>query len=448
VPDQFIVGVDVGSSKLCSAVALRDRDGAVRYVGHGSAPSAGVRGGEVVDPEALGSSFKRAVEEARYLIGAQVQDVATCVAGAHLDIADRAGGIDIDPGRAVGPQAIDAVLKEARGADPTGVHTIHRVVRAFALDGEPIDDPTGRRGHRLDVWTRDFTVSSQLVDRLRRAADVAGIRIHTLVAEGVAVATAASSQSERDAGVAVVDIGAATTDIAVYLSGDLFHLTSIPLGGTHLTSDIAAILDIPADEAETLKRAHGVINREAADEELIDWSPRTIAQYQRQAKYGNVPGAAIRSITAARAIEIIDRVKAALDAVEVTQRLRAGVVLTGGSSQLSGIIDIARAILGVPVRAGGALAGDGFPGISDPAAAAGVGLVRYVATRAAMPRQQSSQRSAAATAIVHPAVMKAFARQDTIDVIPDRRRQQGNERDWGRVVRDWMREFIPSRSDQ
>ena len=448
MPDQFIVGVDIGSSKLCSAVAVREQGGSIRYVGHGSAPSAGMRGGDIVDTDALSGSLKRAAEEARYLIGTEVQDIALCVSGARLEVLERAGGVDLDPGRRIGPAEVMRAVSDLRGGEHGGVQSIHRVVRSFAIDTEPVADPTGRSRRRLDVWVRDFAIPTSLVERLRRAADAAGVRIHTFLPEGVAVGAATLSQSERDAGVAVIDIGSATTDIAVYLNGDLHHLTAFPLGGHHITQDVASILNVSIEDAERLKRTHGVVSRDDAEDDLIlDWTPRTIAMLQRQATYGNVPPSAIRSITAARVIQIVDRAKEILDGFEVTRRLRSGVVLTGGTAQLDGIVDIARTILGVPVRTGTILAGDGFPAIADPGAAAAVGLTRYCATRASVATPQSSPRSAAATAIVHPVVARSLAKPDTIDVIPRRGPRRGERSGWGQAVRDWFREFIPVKPD-
>jgi cell division protein FtsA len=468
VPDQFIVGVDIGSSKLCAAVAIRERNGAVRYVGHGSAPSAGLRGGEVIDPDALSGAFKRAVEEARYLIGTPVHDIVISVSGAHIEPIDRMGGLDLNLGRPVSHQDVVQAISNSRGSDPPGLHTVHRVVRGMSLDGEPVHDPTGRSGRRLDVWTRDYAVPSPLVERLRRSADAAGVRIHTLIPEGVAAAASALSDDEIESGVALVDIGSATTDIAIYLDGDLQHVAGFALGGHHITTDLASILDIPVSEAEDLKRIHGAIG-EDTEEDLFQWTPRTIAALQRMASEGDVPGSAVRSIAAARVIQIIDRVKEVLDSTQLTGRLRAGVVLTGGASQLTGTEDIARAILNLPVRSGAVLAGNGFPGIADPTVSASVGLIRYCAARSiAPPQPRAESRSITATAFVHPLVMQVpfggrgnqveRSREQRIEphcalVLPSQsapareRTKARTSRGWGRSFRAWMREFVPARME-
>ncbi|MGH9174324.1 MAG: hypothetical protein ACRD1H_08195, partial [Vicinamibacterales bacterium] len=231
MPDQYIVAIDVGSSKLCSAIAIREAGGAIRYVGHGSAPSSGFRGGTVTDVDLLAAAFQRAVEEARYLMGAEVQDIAICVSGAKLEALDRNGGINLEPGKAVDQADVLRAIGVSRGSDPPGLHTVHRVVRALSVDGSITRDPTGRIGRRLEVATRDYALSSQLVERLRRAAETAGLQVHTLIPEGVAAAMAASTEEERNIGVAVIDIGSGGTDLAVYVDGELRHVAALPLGG-------------------------------------------------------------------------------------------------------------------------------------------------------------------------------------------------------------------------
>lgn len=451
MPDQFIVGIDVGSSKLCAAVAIRERSGAIRYVGHGSAPSSGLRGGEVIDTDALAAAFKRSVEEARYLIGTSVEDVAISISGAHIEPIDRMGGLDLATDRSVSHEDVGRAIGQSRGTDPVGLHTVHRVVRGMSLDSEPVTDPTGRYGRRLDVWTRDYAVPSQLVERLQQAASASGVRIHTLIPEGVAAASSALSPTERQDGVALVDIGSATTDIAVYSGGDLKHVAGFALGGHYITTDIAAMLDIPIEEAEDLKRRHGAIGEDNS-EELFEWTPRSIAQLQRQASYGEVPGAAVRTIAAARVVQIIDRVKEVLDTSDTLQLLQSGVVLTGGGSLLTGTEDIASAILGVPVRVGGVLAGDGFPGIADPTVSASVGLIRYCAVRAAVPppsrreaRHSPVIAGATATAFVHPLVM-----QRPFNLVQDvsRQRPQRTSATWRRSFGNWLREFVPARMEE
>lgn len=454
MPDQFIVGVDIGSSKLCSAVAVRERDGAIRYVGHGSAPSSGMRGGEVIDPAGLATAFTRAVEEARLLVGTPVHDLVVSVSGAKIETIDRSGGLDLTGGKPISHADVVRAIAGSRGSDPQGLHTIHRVVRSLAVDRQVVDDPTGRIGARLEVVTRDYAVPEHLVERLRKAADTAGVRIHTLLPEGVAAAAAALTEDERRSGVVLIDIGSATTDVAVFTDGDLLHVSGIPVGGHHATADLAGVLEVPIEEAERLKRQHGAVTG-APDEELFEWSPRAVAALQRQAAVGNVPAAAVRSVVTARIVQLFERVRDTLERLGVADNLRAGAVLTGGGAQLGGITDVAMAVLRTRARVGGVLAGDGFPGISDPAATASVGLVRYCIVRAQAPQAATppAPRSPSAAAIVHPMVMRALARgdtaamRDTIDVIPRRRQTSGTRRDWGQIIGDWLRELVPARSE-
>lgn len=446
MPDQFIVGIDVGSSKLCSAIAIREASGAIRYVGHGSAPSGGYRGGQVTDVEQLAAAFRRAVEEARYLIGTAVQDVAICVSGARIESLDRSGGINLEPGKPVDNSDILRAIGVSRGSDPPGLHTVHRVVRALSVDGSITRDPTGRIGRRLEVATRDFAMSSQLVEQLRGAAEAAGLQVHTLIPEGIAAATAATTEDERSAGVAVADIGSGGVDVAVYVDGELRHVAALPLGGNHITADIAGVINISTEQAESLKRQYGAIDRSSNDE-LMEWNARTIAALQRQAASGDVPSSAVRSIAAARAIQIVDALHANLRGVGLVEYLRAGIILTGGTSQLRGIDDIANAIIGVPARSGAVVSGDGFPAIIDPSAVPSIGLVRYCALRAnagPAPRGEARRIGAGAVAFIHPSVQRVMPVRDTMKPPPSQQSRTGTH-GWGRSFRNWMREFVPAR---
>jgi cell division protein FtsA len=468
VPDQYIVGIDIGTSKLCSAVAIREASGALRYVGHGSTPSGGLKNGDIVDVAGLGAAFVRAVEEARYLIGAPVHDIVVSMSGMRMEAIDRSGGVSLTLGRPVTQEDVARAIGSARGLDPPGVQPIHRVVRSIVLDGERVDDPLGKSGTRLDVRVRDYAVSSVLVDRLRQVGDASAVRVHSLVPGGVASAASTLTDEERRNGVALVDIGSGTTDIAIYAGGELRHLATFPAGGNHVTTDIASILDVPLDEAERLKRRYGAIGEDTDEELITDWTPRTIAMLQRMASEGDIPAYAVRSIAGARVIQIIDRVREILAQTEAGSTLRSGVVLTGGGSQLHGVSDIASAILHLPVRSGAVLATEGFPAIADPGGCGSVGLVRYVAARAepangTQPQPVGRGSGFGVSGIVHPSVARSMPRRegrspgrsDTIDVIsapnghyanPRPRSRQASST-WGRTFRDWMRELVPRHVD-
>jgi cell division protein FtsA len=221
------------------------------------------------------------------------------------------------------------------------------------------------------------------------------------------------------------------------------------MGGNHVTADIAGVIDISIEQAETLKRQYGAIDRNS-DDELMEWNARTIAALQRQAATGEIPPGAVRSIAAARAIQIIDALHSSLRGAGLVEYLRSGVILTGGTSQLRGIDDIANAIIGVPVRSGAVVSGDGFPAVVDLSAVPAVGLVRYCALRAnAAPAARESRRiGAGANAFVHPAVQRVLPVRDTMRTPPSQHRAERSEtHSWGRAFRNWMREFVPARVD-
>ncbi|CAN5728267.1 cell division protein FtsA [soil metagenome] len=459
VADQLIVGIDIGSTKFSSAVALYNRSGSIQYLGHGSTPSAGLNGGRVTDPEALARAVKMALDEVRHLAGAPIQDLVISVAGAQVAPIDRRGQIRLDGARPISQREVERAIESASSEDPEGLRTIHRVVRGFAVNGESTQGPLGRYGSDLEVSLRDFAVTTELVEGIREAAGAASTRVHAFVPGGVAAGEAALTAEERQQGVILVDIGGATTDVAVYIDGELHDLSGFPLGGHHLTQDLALVLEVPLEEAERLKCRDGVSSPADAAKVPVDWGPRGIARIQRQARDGTLSGDVVRAITGARMEQILQRAKEiALRTDGHNQPQSGSIVVTGGSSRLRGIEDVASAVFGLPARRGDILQSDGFPPIADPTSSASVGLVRYCASRGAWAAQPPPEQHGG-----RPQRLEKEKRGWTTKParVPERRdepvpHQQVNviqyagtveTRDWGKLMRDWMRGFIPVRTD-
>jgi cell division protein FtsA len=449
--DELLVGVDVGSSKLCSTVAVREQSGRTLYVAHGSTPSDGLQAGSVIDVGALATSFEYALDEIRHLIGMPVQDLVMSVSGARLEAIDRTETLALDPATPISHQDVMRALPDARDATPDGRQVVHRVVRSLVVDGQVVRDPVGMLGRTLTVRTRDFAALSEFATRLHLAAQQAGARVLALVPEGVASAAAALTDDEREQGVVLLDIGSATTDLALYFNGELYDLAAIPLGGHHVTTDLAALLDVPVDDAEDLKCRHGIADRAVVTEaEAFDWGARTVASLQRQARQGRVPAEVVQVIAGARAEQILNRVNGLLEGWHVKPNLRAGVVLTGGSANLSGIELMAADILGLPVRLGGVLPWEGFPAIPDPSVTASLGLVRYCADRS-RPPQQPAERPLVERLMVTGASGEDADNGSHWNPPPVRTRRRppprrrSSSRGWGPVLRGWLREFVPAR---
>ena len=456
--DQLIVGIDIGSTKFSSAIALYNRSGQIRYLGHGSTPSAGMKGGRISDPEALANALRMALEEIRHLAGAPIQDLVVSVAGAQVAPIDRHGQVSLDARHAIAHHDIEKAIKAAHEEDPEGLRTIHRVVQGFAVHGQRTNEPLGRSGNDLDVFVRDFAVTSELVEGVRQAAGAVSTRVHAFVPGGVAAAEAAVTAEERQQGVILIDIGGATTDVAVYIDGDLHDISGFPLGGHHLTQDLAMILEIPLDAAERLKCRDGAATSIEAANVPVDWGSRGIARLQRQARDGTLSGDVVRAINGARLEQILQQAKEIALRTDGHNGSRHGsIVITGGSSKLRGIEAAASEVFGLPARRGEVLPSDGFPPIADPASTTSVGLVRYCASRGAWAASSDQDGGRRRNEQAEPAPVEPSQDREPVPQVEVRQYQEVHRfardtrpsvtRAWGRLMRDWMREFIPARTD-
>jgi len=458
VADQLVVGIDIGSTKFSSAVALYNRAGQIRYLGHGSSPAAGMKGGRVVDPEALSGALKMALDEARHLAGAPIQDLVISVAGAQIAPIDRHGQVSLDATQAITHRDVERAIQNAQDEDPEGLRTVHRVVQGFAVHGQRTNAPLGRFGNDLDVFVRDFAVTSELVESVRQAAGAVSTRVHAFVPGGVASAEAALTPDERQQGVILIDVGGATTDVAVYIDGHLHDLSGFPLGGHHITQDLAMILEVPLDVAERIKCRDGVASAAEAAKVPVDWGPRGIARIQRQARDGTLSGDVVRAIAGARMEQILQQAREIALRTDGHNGSRHGsIVITGGSSRLRGIEETVSSVFDLPARRADVLQSDGFPPIADPTAAASIGLVRYCASRGAWaaasqppPGDGRNQREVTATRNLEAQRERAPQvdvpqYQQVHTFVRDPRPQP--TRAWGRLMREWMREFIPARTD-
>lgn len=452
--DQLIVGIDIGSTKFSSAVALYNRSGRITYLGHGSTPSAGMKGGRISDPEALARAMRLALDEVRHLTGSAIQDLVISVAGAQMAPIERHGQVRLDAGYPIGHREVEQAIEAAFDNDPEGLKTVHRVVQGFSVHGQATRSPIGRHANDLDVYVRDFAVTTELVEGIRQAAASLGMRVHAFVPGGVAAGEAALTQEERENGVVLIDIGGATTDVASYIDGDLHDVSGFPLGGHHLTQDIAAVLEVSLEAAERLKRRDGIATSSESSRVPVDWGPRGIARIQRQARDGTLSADVVRAIAGARLEQILQRARDIALRTDGHNGSRHGsIVVTGGSSNLKGIEEAAAEVFGLPARRGEILPSTGFPPIADPASSTSVGLVRYCASRGAWAADSSSEEG------WPPEPVRAgHGRNDEqsrwndaplyTDVRRDASRAQSSGgRDWGQFMRNWMREFIPARSD-
>ncbi len=443
--EQLIVGIDLGSSKFSTTVASRDEQGSLRYLGHASTASAGFRAGELVDEDAFTQAFRAVLREARMVANREIVDVMVSVPTAGLLAVTNQGQVTLETGYPVYQPDIDRVIEAASGEEQPGQRTIHRIVQAFAINGERVSNPIGRSGQTLQVWLREFLAPQSLVDAIQHAAGPE-IRVHAIVPGAIAAGEAVLRNDERERGVVLLDIGGTTTDLALFANGALYDAGGIDMGGQHITQDLAAVLDIEADQAERLKRTHGICSVTNASRLGVDWSPRGIAMLQNQAKEGVLRRDVPRVVAGARFEQLLEQVAELVETQARGVHFHAGVVITGGASRMPGIAEVVQERTGLPVRCAGVLGGNGFPDIDDPAAAASIGLVRYIALRSRPPRPERPKRRAADKDWRVAGSWSALEATES-GTQQHIRPRRGTDRHWGRTMRDWMRGFIPSGSD-
>jgi len=371
--DHIVVGLDIGTTKICAIVAEVTEEGTVNVVGVGSSPSRGLRKGVVVNIESTVESIKKAVEEAELMAAVQINSVYTGIAGSHIAGENSRGVVAlkkqevtrVDVQRAVETARSVAVL-------PSDRRILHVLPREFMVDDQDgIREPLGMSGSRLEVDVHIITGAVTSAQNIIKSVNRAGLDVVDMVLQPLASSEAVLTPEERELGVAMVDLGGGTTDLALFAEGSIRHTAVLPIGGQHLTTDLAIGLRTPQAEAERLKIRKGVALVELVkDDEMVD-----------------VPGVGDRpartlcrkllaEIIEPRVEEMFDLVRREIMRTGYEGILAAGVVITGGTSMLEGILEAAERVLDLPVRRGVPNGVGGLRDIvSNPMYATGVGLI-------------------------------------------------------------------------
>jgi cell division protein FtsA len=344
----LLTGLDVGTSKVCALVADTSPEGEVALLGHGVAPCTGLRKGVVVNIEATVEAIRAALDEAEKTSGARVGSVVAGVAGPHIRGLNSHGIVAVRGGE-VGARDVERVIDAARAvAIPLDRQVLHILPQQFAVDDqEGVRQPVGMAGVRLEARIHIVTAAQSYGQNLSKCCERAGVTPTELLFEPLASADATLFPEERELGVAVIDVGGGTTDIIVFHSGAVMHTAVLPIGGNHLTSDIAAGIRTPVTEAEKLKVAFG-----AATSQVV----RRDQMVQVAGVGGRDPKAIARKLLAdiiePRMEEIFAMAQREIMRSGVADNLASGVVLVGGTSLLEGTQELAERIFGVPVRRG------------------------------------------------------------------------------------------------
>jgi cell division protein FtsA len=371
-----LVAMDIGSSKICTLVGEADEAGVLRILGVGVVPARGIRRGVVVNIAEATDAIRASVERAERTSGYQIRRAIVGIAGPYVASVNSKGTASVLRGeRGITPADVQRAVENARViAIPHSREILHVLPRAFTVDGqEGIRDPIGMYGFRLEAEVHIVTAEVGPLANLRRCIESAQIEVEEFVLSPLASAEAVITEGEREMGVALVDIGAGTTDLAVFVEGSVAYTTVIPVGGQHITNDLAYGLHVPAPVAEEIKIRHGHALAAAipAEEQITvqgfgDNGPVTFSRRE------------MAEIIEARVQEIFQLVLGELRKSGYERLLPAGLVLCGGTALLPGIREVAREHTGMPVRIGmpwdlGGLAET----LRSPAFATAVGLLRW-----------------------------------------------------------------------
>lgn len=374
--DEIIVGIDVGTTKICTLVARLEAD-KLRILGVGIEPSDGIRKGIIVDLNAATQAIARSVQKAEQTSGLEITSALVSIAGAHVSSVNSRGVVGVS-GDVIDEYDIARALEASRAvAIPHNREIIHVIQRGFVVDGQDgIRIPLGMRGYRLEVETHIITAASATVENLRKCVGDAGVEISEFVLNPLASAEVVLTEEERQMGVVVCDIGGGTTDLALYVDGNVWHTMVLAVGGNHITHDIAHGLRLPVAQAEEVKKQQGyAVRAEVGAEEYFSIQPfgedRAIQISRQDLAY----------IIEARVEEIFTLTLQEIKRSGYDGLLPAGMVLTGGTSALPGIKRVASQVLGMPVRTAQP---ENLSGLADrlnsPAYSTGVGLLYWAAT--------------------------------------------------------------------
>jgi cell division protein FtsA len=372
--EEIVVGIDVGTTKVCTLVGRVEDSRSMRILGVGIEPSAGIKKGMIVDLAAASQAITRAVEKAESTSGMEITSALVSMAGAHVSSVNSRGAAAVN-GNVIEQYDLTHALEQARAvAIPHDREIIHVIQRGFSVDGQDgIRNPKGMHGYRLEVEAHIITASAATSENLRQCVGAAGVDIQQFVLNPLASGEVVLTDQERQMGVAVCDIGGGTTDLAIYVDGDIWHTMVLAVGGNHITQDVAHGLRLSFEQAEDVKKQQGyAVRASVGSEEYFTIRPfgedRPV-QINRQD---------LAHIIEARVAEIFSLTLQEIKRSGYDGLLPAGMVLTGGTSALPGIKRVASEVLNIPVRTAQP---ENLLGLVDrlnsPAYSTSVGLLRW-----------------------------------------------------------------------
>jgi cell division protein FtsA len=373
---RMIVGLDIGTSKVVCIVGEVSPEGDVEIVGIGSHPSRGLKKGVVVNIESTVQSIQRSVEEAELMAGCEIRGVYAGIAGSHIRSLNSHGIVAIRD-REVFPPDIDRVIDAARAvAIPADQKILHILPQEFVIDSqEGVKEPLGMSGVRLEAKVHLVTCAVNAAQNIEKCIRRCGLEVEDIVLEQVASAYAVLTEDEKDLGVCLVDIGGGTTDIAIFTDGAIKHTAVIPIAGDQVTNDIAMALRTPTPNAEEIKIKYACALASLAGENETIKVPSVGERKDR-----DLSRQALAEVVEPRYDELFTLVQAELRRSGFEDLIAAGIVLTGGTSKMEGVVELAEEIFHMPVSIGKP---QGITGLIDivknPIYSTAVGLLLYAA---------------------------------------------------------------------
>jgi len=344
--DPIVVGIDVGSTKICTLVARLEGESDQRILGVGIEPSQGIKSGAVVDLAAASQSIARSIEKAERTSGLEITSAIVSLAGSQVSGINSRGVVAISGG-IISQDDVWRALDGAQAvAIPHNREIVHVIQRGFSVDGqEGIQSPIGFSGYRLEVEAHIITAAAATMENLRQCVQAAGVDVSQFVLNPLAAGEVVLNKTERDMGVCVCDIGGGTTNLGIYVNGDVWHTMVLPVGGNHITQDIAIGMRINPDQAEQVKKQYGYsIMSEVSEEDFF-----TLRAFGEDSPV-QVSRRDLAHIIEARVAEIFQLCLQEIHRSGLNSLLPAGMVLTGGSSLMAGIRPLASRVLNMPVR--------------------------------------------------------------------------------------------------
>ena len=374
-PDKnLIVGLDIGTSKVVAIVGEITPEGNVEVIGIGAHPSTGLKKGVVVNIEATVQSIQRAVEEAELMAGCQIHSVYTGIAGSHIRSLNSHGIVAIRDSE-VTQADIDRVIDAAKAvAIPADQKILHILPQQFIIDSQDgIKEPIGMSGVRLEARVHMVTGSVSAAQNIIKCVRRCNLEVDDIILEQLASSYAVLTEDEKELGVCLIDIGGGTCDIAVFTQGSIRHTAVIPIAGDQVTNDIAVALRTPTQNAESTKLKHACALRRLVDPEEIVEVSGVSDRSTRQ-----MPRVALAEVVEPRYEELFNLVLAELERQGLEDLIGTGIVVTGGSAKMEGVVELAEEIFRMPVRLGIPRYVTGFVDVlRNPIYSTGIGLLLY-----------------------------------------------------------------------